>query len=60
MSDKTVNYEELISHTAEEDWSQRNVEIDLPQSVGEQIVDYLAVSKAWKEERGWMDSGKKN
>ena len=51
-----VDYLDLIARATEEDRAQRNVENDLPESAGEQIVDYIAVSKAWQEGRGWMDN----
>lgn len=58
MKEKVVDYLEMISRAAEENRAQRNVESVLPESAGEKIVDYMAVSKAWKEERGWMDNRK--
>ena len=35
---------------------EREQKAVLPEPAGEQVVDYLAVSKAWKEERGRMDN----
>ena len=58
MSGKAVDYLDLIACASEEERAQRNVESVLPEPAGEQVVDYLAVSKAWQEERGWMDNGK--
>ena len=55
-----VDYLDLIARAAEEDRAQRNVDSVLPEPAGEQIVDYLAVSKAWQEDRGWMDNDAEN
>ena len=46
----------IIARAAEEDKAERGGEAVLPEPAGEQVVDYMAVSKAWKEERGWMDN----
>ena len=54
--ESVVDYLDLIARAAEEDLAQRNVDFVLPGPAGEQIVDYLAVSKAWQEDRGWMDN----
>ena len=51
-----VDYLDLIARATEEDLAQRNVDSVLPEPAGEQIVDYLAVSKAWQEDRGRMDN----
>ncbi len=55
-----VDYLDLIARAAEEERAQRNVDSVLPEPAGEQIVDYLAVSKAWQEDRGWMDNDEKD
>ena len=60
MSGKAVDYLDLIARAAAEDRAERDQESVLPEPAGEQVVDYLAVSKAWKEQRGWMDNGKEN
>ncbi len=53
-----VDYMDIIARASEEERVKRNVESVLPEPVGQQIVDYMAVSKAWKEERDWMDNTK--
>ncbi len=50
-----MDYLELIARAAEEDKAVRGGETVLPEPAGEKVVDYLAVSKALKEKRGWMD-----
>ena len=60
MDEKVVDYLDLIARAAEEDRAERNIRNVLPEPAGEQVVDYLAVSKAWQEDRGWMDNGKKD
>lgn len=32
----------------------RSVDVLLPEAAGEQVVDYLAVSREWKDDRGLM------
>ena len=59
MNDKAVDYLELIARAAAEDRAERDVESVLSEPAGEQVVDYLAVSKAWQEERGRMDNREK-
>lgn len=59
MSEKAVDYLELIARAAAENQAERDVESVLPEPAGEQVVDYLAVSKAWQEDRGWMDNREK-
>lgn len=56
LKNKTVDYMELIARAAEKDKAERGGETMLPEPAGEKAVDYLAVSKAWKEERGRMDN----
>ena len=60
MDEKAVDYLDLIAQAEAEDRAERNTRGILPEASGEQVVDYLAVSKAWQEERGWMDSWKKD
>lgn len=60
MDENAVDYLDLIARAAEEDRAERNKGSVMPEPAGEQAVDYLAVSKAWQEDRGWMDSGKKD
>ena len=59
MSEKVVDYLEQIARAAAEDRAERDVESVLPEPAGEQVVDYLAVSRAWQEDRGWMDNREK-
>ena len=54
--EKVVDYLDLIARAAAEERAERDEESVLPEPAGEQGVDYLAVSRAWKEERGWMDN----
>ena len=51
-----VDYLDLIARAAAEDRAEREQKAVLPEPAGEQVVDYLAVSKAWKEERGRTDN----
>ena len=56
MNEKPVDYLELIARAAAEDRAEcKSV---MPEPAGEQVVDYMAVSKAWQEQLGRMDSGK--
>jgi hypothetical protein len=54
MSDKAVDYLDMIARAAAEDRVERDQESVLPEPVGEQVVDYLTVSEAWKEEKARM------
>lgn len=54
--EKVVDYLDLIARAAVEERAERDEESVLPEPAGEQVVDYLAVSRVWKEERGWMDN----
>lgn len=54
MSDKAVDYLDMIARAAEEDRAESDQESVLPEPAGEQVVDYLAVSEAWKEEKARM------
>ena len=47
-----VDYLELLAKAAEEDRAKRGEEVVLPEPQGEKTVDYIAVSKQWKEARG--------
>ena len=60
MSEKKepVDYMDLIARASEIERVKRNVESVLPEPAGQQVVDYMAVSDAWKEERGWMENRK--
>ena len=55
MSDPVVDYLDAVTRFDAEARKEREGEAVLPEAAGERVVDYLAVSKAWKEERGWMD-----
>ena len=58
MKNNSVDYMDLMARAAEEDRAARNEEMLLPESAGEQVVDYLAVSRQWKEVKGLMVNGK--
>ena len=60
MDEKVVDYLDLIARAAAENRAERSTGNVLPKLAGEQVVDYLAVSKAWQEDQGWMDCGKKD
>ena len=51
MGEKTVDYLDLISRYNAEERVSRREQVVLPESAGELVVDYLAVSKLWKEEK---------
>ena len=55
-----VDYLSLISRLAQEERADRKDRSVLPEPVGEQVVDYLAVSKAWKEDPGRMVNGQQD
>ena len=57
--DNVVDYMDLIARASEEERAQRDAESILPEPAGERVVDYMAVSEAWKEQRGWMDNRKR-
>ena len=60
MSKKdSVDYLDLIARVEAEDRAGREEDSLLPEPAGEQVVDYLAVSKQWEEVKGIMtnDSG---
>ncbi len=54
--DRVVDYLDLVARAAAEERAERDQEALMPEPAGEQMVDYIAVSKAWKENRGWMDN----
>jgi len=60
MSNRPVDYLEQIARASEEDREKRKEEPVMPEPAGEQVVDYQAVSDAWKEKRGWMDNREKD
>jgi len=60
MNEKIVDYFDLIARAAEEDKAERDRKTVLPEPAGEPVVDYLAVSKAWKEEQGRMVNGRQD
>lgn len=47
-----------IARAAEEERAARGEESVMPEPAGAPVVDYLAVSQAWKEKRGWMEQVK--
>ena len=51
MSGKAVDYMDLVSRFDAEERASRGEQVVLPEPAGEQVVDYLAVSKLWKEEK---------
>lgn len=51
MGEKTVDYLDLVSRFDAEERASQREQVVLPESAGEQVVDYLAVSKLWKEEK---------
>ena len=60
MSKKdSVDYLDLIARVEAEDRAGREEDSLLPEPAGEQVVDYMAVSKQWDEVKGIMmnDSG---
>ena len=46
-----MDYMVLISRFDAEERASRGEQVVLPEPAGEQVVDYLAVSKLWKEEK---------
>ena len=60
MSNPVVDYLDAVARFDAEARKEREGEALLPEPAGEKIVDYLAVSLAWKEERGWMDQDEKD
>ena len=51
MSEKVVDYLDLIARAAADDRAEQDRKAVLPEPAGEQVVDYLAVSEKWKEEK---------
>ena len=56
MNEKAVDYMDMAYRFDAEERASRGERVALPEPAGEPVVDYLAVSKAWKEECGWMDN----
>lgn len=54
MKNEPVDYLDLIARAEQEERAGRGEEPLLPEPVGEQVVDYLAVSKQWTEVKGMM------
>ena len=50
----SVDYLDLIAKVEAEDRARREEDSLLPEPAGEQVVDYLAVSKQWEEVKGMM------
>ena len=56
MSKKpVVDYMDLIARAAAEERAERDQESILPEQAGARVVDYMAVSKAWKDQQGRME-----
>ena len=51
MREKVVDYMDLVSRFDAEERASRGEQVVLPEPAGEQVVDYLAVSRLWKEEK---------
>lgn len=51
MSEKVVDYMDLVSRFDADERTSRGEQVVLPEPAGEQVVDYQAVSKLWKEEK---------
>ena len=49
--EQVVDYLDAVARFASDERDQQNVDSMLPEPAGEQIVDYLAVSEKWKEEK---------
>ena len=45
-----VDYLELVARAETENRASRDEATVMPEPAGEQVADYIAVSKAWKEE----------
>ena len=48
MSEKIVDYMELVACFDAEERAGQDDMAAMPESAGEQVVDYLAVSERWK------------
>ena len=46
-----VDYLDAVARFAAEERVGKDVDVVLPEPAGEQVVDYLAVSEKWKEEK---------
>lgn len=49
--ESVVNYLDAVARFAAEDRDARVDPAVMPEPAGEQVVDYLAVSEKWKEEK---------
>ena len=49
--EQVVDYLDAVARFASAERDQQNVDSMLPEPAGEQVVDYLAVSEKWKEEK---------
>lgn len=54
MDGKIVDYMDMMARVSEEERAGKDEKVVLPEPAGEQVVDYLAVSEKWKEERARM------
>ena len=53
---KDQDYLAAVAATAKEERAGREESAELSETAGKKVVDYLAVSRVWKENRGWMDN----
>lgn len=56
MENQDVDYLAAVAAAAEEERAGREESAELSETAGKKVVDYLAVSRVWKENRGWMDN----
>ena len=54
MSEKIVDYMDLMARASEEKRDEKDEKVVMPEPAGEKVVDYLAVSEKWKEEKARM------
>lgn len=59
MSEKIVDYMDLIARVSEEERAGKDEKVVMPEPAGEKVVDYLAVSEKWKEEKARMVNERK-
>lgn len=54
MSDRCVDYQDVVERYSRELSPSRDELVVLPEPAGDQVVDYMAVSERWKEEKARM------
>ena len=59
-NNKVVNYLDMIARAAEEERKEDDEEVVMPEPKGEKVVDYLAVSAAWKKRRTGQTESQKH